>query len=561
LIFFQSGNLFSQYALSVTQFPFIEGPAGDIAPQCTGGMIYDDNTWENGYSWSSGFGIGKFVMKLTPPAYPFTINQVCLALTRSLAGNANWTFDIVVYDTTGTGGGPGNLITTIANQVAVNVPLWTNVSWFDFNNLTTIPPLTSGSYYIGISWDPAVQGGHFIAGDESTTTPLRPGYGFINNVWSTLQTDFPLYRAIGVRADGVGQILSHDIAVGPFLSLPSSFTQGNNYSIKARVRNTGSSNEVNIPIKFFVDNNQAGSVNLNLNSGAVDSVSFNWTAVSGNHTLRIFSELVTDLNRTNDTVKTNIFVLAGSPLPGGSITVCRNGLNKPILDNQTVRDSMQITIPPWGFGIRDVNVKIDTVLHTWDSDLEFRLIHNGINVNIIDNAGGAGDNFIGTILNDSASTPIASGTAPFTGSFRPSFPLSEFNDFGANPNGFWTLTIEDGFGGDTGLLKAWCITIQFYTYVGGVGTVTVPNYYALEQNYPNPFNPSTKIKYALPEAGNVKIIVFDILGREVTTLVNEYHNSGIYETEFDASLLASGIYFYRMESGMFTETRKMLLVK
>ncbi|MCC7159583.1 MAG: T9SS type A sorting domain-containing protein, partial [Ignavibacteria bacterium] len=89
----------------------------------------------------------------------------------------------------------------------------------------------------------------------------------------------------------------------------------------------------------------------------------------------------------------------------------------------------------------------------------------------------------------------------------------------------------------------------------------IPNTYKLEQNYPNPFNPTTNIKFGLPNAGNVKLVVFDILGREVTTLVNEYKIAGIYTVDFDASMYSSGVYFYRIESGDFSQTKKMLLIK
>jgi hypothetical protein len=89
----------------------------------------------------------------------------------------------------------------------------------------------------------------------------------------------------------------------------------------------------------------------------------------------------------------------------------------------------------------------------------------------------------------------------------------------------------------------------------------IPSSYSLSQNYPNPFNPSTKIKFQVPSSKFVKLIVFDILGKEVATLVNESLQPGTYETTFDASNLASGIYFYRLQSENFVETRRMLMVK
>lgn len=85
--------------------------------------------------------------------------------------------------------------------------------------------------------------------------------------------------------------------------------------------------------------------------------------------------------------------------------------------------------------------------------------------------------------------------------------------------------------------------------------------YSLVQNYPNPFNPSTIIKYQIPKAGNVKLVIYDILGREVTRLVDEFQNDGRYEVKFDASNLSSGIYIYRLEANDFVDSKKMMLVK
>ena len=85
--------------------------------------------------------------------------------------------------------------------------------------------------------------------------------------------------------------------------------------------------------------------------------------------------------------------------------------------------------------------------------------------------------------------------------------------------------------------------------------------FELSQNYPNPFNPTTTIKFSLPEAANVKLTLFNILGQEVKTLVNESKESGVHTINFNASELNSGIYIYKLESGSFTQTRKMTLVK
>jgi hypothetical protein len=89
----------------------------------------------------------------------------------------------------------------------------------------------------------------------------------------------------------------------------------------------------------------------------------------------------------------------------------------------------------------------------------------------------------------------------------------------------------------------------------------VPQTFALEQNYPNPFNPSTAISYQLPVAGNVSLKVFDMLGKEVATLVNARQEAGAYTVNFNANNLSSGVYFYRLQAGNFVQTRKMMLVK
>jgi hypothetical protein len=95
-----------------------------------------------------------------------------------------------------------------------------------------------------------------------------------------------------------------------------------------------------------------------------------------------------------------------------------------------------------------------------------------------------------------------------------------------------------------------------------VGTsASMPDKCELYQNYPNPFNPSTVISYQLPVVSLVTLKVYNILGQEVKTLVNEVKKVGCYEVEFNGSKLPSGIYFYRIQAGAFTETKKLLLIR
>ncbi|MBZ0181278.1 MAG: T9SS type A sorting domain-containing protein [Melioribacteraceae bacterium] len=90
---------------------------------------------------------------------------------------------------------------------------------------------------------------------------------------------------------------------------------------------------------------------------------------------------------------------------------------------------------------------------------------------------------------------------------------------------------------------------------------TIVYTFDLGQNYPNPFNPSTVIKYSIPSSNLVELKVFNILGQEVASLVNEVKNAGVHTVSFNASSLASGVYLYRITAGSFVSTKKMLLIK
>jgi hypothetical protein len=89
----------------------------------------------------------------------------------------------------------------------------------------------------------------------------------------------------------------------------------------------------------------------------------------------------------------------------------------------------------------------------------------------------------------------------------------------------------------------------------------IPQHYELFQNYPNPFNPTTKIQFGLPKGSFVKLVVYDALGREIETLVNEQLNAGTFEVEWNAANFTSGVYFYKLESEGIVDIKKMVLVK
>ncbi|MDE3057003.1 MAG: T9SS type A sorting domain-containing protein [Bacteroidota bacterium] len=92
-------------------------------------------------------------------------------------------------------------------------------------------------------------------------------------------------------------------------------------------------------------------------------------------------------------------------------------------------------------------------------------------------------------------------------------------------------------------------------------TGAVPNEYRLYDAYPNPFNPTTNIRFSVPVSGSVSLKVYNIIGQEVTTLVNERKSAGTYEVQFDGNNLSSGVYFYRLTAGNYVETKKLVLMK
>jgi hypothetical protein len=120
---------------------------------------------------------------------------------------------------------------------------------------------------------------------------------------------------------------------------------------------------------------------------------------------------------------------------------------------------------------------------------------------------------------------------------------------------FVPYTTSDGYTLHSGL------SVYYPTGTNNNNNNQVPQAYSLEQNYPNPFNPVTTINYAIPKAGKVELKIYDVLGREVAVLVNEFKQAGSYKADFDASNLASGVYLYTLRSGDFTASKKMILEK
>lgn len=246
------------------------------------------------------------------------------------------------------------------------------------------------------------------------------------------------------------------------------------------------------------------------------------------------------------------------------ITVTRTP-NKSITDFQTTFDTLTFTGIPVNAKIISISVKFDTLTHTWPSDISAALTSVGRADTLVNRSGGnlLGNGFFSTVFNDSSALNIDSMYNPFTGTFRPVTPLYVFNQAAASNQKF-IVGVKDNASGDVGMLKRWSINICYFD-LNTVGvnnaSIELPEGYKLNQNYPNPFNPVCKINYQIPNSGMVELNVYDIIGKKVASLVSGYQESGSHLVEFNGSSLSSGVYFYKLQSGNFSETRKMLLIK
>ena len=210
--------------------------------------------------------------------------------------------------------------------------------------------------------------------------------------------------------------------------------------------------------------------------------------------------------------------------------------------------------------VDDMNVFV-AINHTDETDLTIRLmppfggspiLYNGMQLD------GYAENVITIFDNqaDSTQRPFSS----FTPRIRPvhslKFPV------GSRSQGWWKILVDDNTAnGETGRLYAWGIQFNDEPVAGVVEEAVVPETFALRQNYPNPFNPSTRVSFDLPKSTHVTVSVYNVIGQEVSRLVDEQRDAGRHEVVFDARGLASGVYFCTMRAGDFVATKKLMLLR
>ncbi|MCB0728333.1 MAG: T9SS type A sorting domain-containing protein [Ignavibacteriae bacterium] len=262
------------------------------------------------------------------------------------------------------------------------------------------------------------------------------------------------------------------------------------------------------------------------------------------------------------------------------------GIQFPYILDVEIKDNLIFTAGGYSVNgaIRrssDNGISWQTVNNGLPSDFTAEALHTMVNGNIItatDNgvyrSSNNGESWISVwdngnvtgFASDGKGYVYASSTSPaYRGIFRSTdFGTSwqQFNEgFQFIPDNVFSVTYKNGFlfaGVDR--LGIWKRQVDNFTSAENISSV-IPTEFILEQNFPNPFNPSTNIRFTVPETGFISLKVYDILGKEISTLVNNKVSAGTHEVQFDAASLTSGVYFYKLQSDEFSEIKKMTLIR
>ncbi|GEM_PF-684447 len=569
---------------------------------------HDGNLHANGYGILSDSA--KIVQKMRPASYPWQYTKICVGFMSVSGAPANFNYNIIMYDSASTG--PGiNLLYMSPTQTITTPPAYPLYQWY--SSTVSMPVINSGAVYIGVQYDDNPNILVYVAADENAGTTLWPGFYSTAltapPVWTTLQTAFASYKALGLRAEGQSPVsacvntythqLSNSIVLFQAVCAVSP-TVGWVAGATATVRKT--------------INGGNTWTDANPNTGVITGDIYNITAVDANNAWVTTSAAATFIYRTTNggTNWTQVFTQTGGFIDGMVFTTVNNGFayGDPVggrwslwktTNGGVTWDSTGLYVPQAGseagwnnsIKIKGTNIWFGTnnsrVYHSTNSganwtfgttgdansySLQFNDVNNGLvgtgvmnkttnggttyttltapGFNNVTGLAGANSTYYWFVRGDSLFATTNSGT-----NWSMSF---------ADTKGLWGVDVtalNNGCGigwavGDSGKI----IRINVDTLVGiqpiGNG---VPNIYRLAQNYPNPFNPNTKIAFDIPKAGIVNMVVYDLLGRDVATLVNEFKQAGRYNVDFNALNLASGVYFYRITAGDFVETKKMLLIK
>ncbi len=455
-------------------------PGGPSVPMgvvdCAGGIIADDGSAENGYGWNPATVTdGRDVHLLTPPFYPFLLTDVCLAWAQ-LGGDTSINYNLVIYDDDGPGGEPGTQLASIP-VTAAGVPGTLPGQFYTYNIIAQNVVIPSGGVYVGAQWNATVEQSFYLISDETGT--LNPGWGWANVApWTALQSFFPAYRALFVRAQGGSasptiiagsdQILGQPGAAD--LCAPTPANQNGTLE---------PGEQVNMPVEITALGGDFTGINGTLVSNTVGVTVVSGASAYPNLTngtsgtpvtpfLIYIDETVAcgstiDLELTITAVEGGPFII---PLTGpvGGNPPSPAGLPLAIPDNPAPGVSSTLTVPD-SFVLTDVNVSVN-ITHTWVGDLSFTLTPPGGGpITLLDRPGytgtgfGCSDNDMNVLFDDSAvvdpETHCAATTPWLTGPVLPFASLAGLN--GTNIQGNWVFTVTDNAGGDTGTVVSWNI--------------------------------------------------------------------------------------------------------
>jgi len=370
-------------------------------------------------------------------------------------------------------------------------------------------------------------------------------------------------------------LVRKDFSSGPFVDIPFLFIKDSSYHIKAKIKNEGNVDESNVPIKFLVDGTQAGYYLRSVPAGKVDSVDFIWTPhTSGEFNLAIATALSNDVDRSNDTVKVDVKVYPAPPIP----IFCDDftgGTENWIITNEGGECIWQVFSYPYPNWYSLPSTAAGEVLSAdayycglGSSLLSTATIIENVDCSLYEDIYLEFDNCWNEYYyKDSAFVEVSydggltwSTIIAWHRDVRGTHEYRSLPGAASNTNvkiRFRSIQPEYG--------KWWVIDnvcIKGFPLTGLTqNSGEIPTKYALMQNYPNPFNPTTKIRFDLPKSTHAKLIIYDILGREVATLVNEKLNAGSYIIDWNGSTYPSGVYFYKLVTNNFVDIKKMLLVK
>lgn len=687
LVLVATNSGFSQgVSLNPNSLPIITNT--DFGVACSGGQIHDDGVAENGYGWNASAGDPSgFCTKFIPTSYPYKFTKFCIALTRLAAGPANFTFTITMWKSVN--GMPGPVMDT-TTVTATGVPVWTTVTIFDFNLPSTWANVSTpgDSVFIGIKYMVTTQLSVFVGSDESTSTPLWPGWATTAaGPWQNPTALWSGYRAFLMRAEGqsAGPLITHT-------PLPNTQNLAGPYAVNCTITPAG--NPIASTKLYWSRNNPTvtDSVTMTNSSGT------NWTGnIPGNGTSATYRYYI----KTIDNVGLVGVHPAGAPAVLNTFLATSTDTTKPVIVHTPIANTPLVNWPPtvnctvtdpfgvdsawvvwwknsnaktrfnlahgsgnaWSAAFPSGGVVVGDIIHykiigrdastQYNKDstaqIDFTII-NEVNVCIgtgtiaMGSASGPFNTYwygnrtnmlwTGTELTvpgGGSITKIAFQVATVGGQAMNGFNIRMQNTTSTTCTGFtstgWTtvytgsytvagtgwqtITLQNPFAfNGTNLLVEICFGNTSYStatvvngttianmetteyhdlstacaYTGfttpvvqtaranacftiippsGVNPIgsTLPTKYSLEQNYPNPFNPVTRINFAIPKQGLVNLKIYDVLGREVRTLVNEIKGIGNYSVDFNAADLSSGVYFYRLEANGFSDIKRMMLIK